>query len=325
MIQKIYIQNFRSWKKSEISLAAGINVLVGNSGQGKSNIIRALDWVINNRPSGDSFRSNWAKDSDPTIVRIVLDNGGVVERCKSKSDNFYAIECDENREELRAFGTGVPEEVSNMLRIEDINTQFQLDPPFLLGMNSGQVARYLNEIANLGVIDRSFAGVNKLRIAANNDLKYAREDLERIELEIQEFNYLNGAERELERIERIAAIIEEKQIDIEEIEHLVSSIEEKKKQLNGYPKNPKVLIQKANKVIQEVKEMERRVEETNQERYALSLIIGDIETTEKGIKSRTNQISRLNAELKELIPKECPIYNTICPLYESEEMITSRE
>ena len=48
MIKSLHIQNFQSHKKTTLKFHKGINVVIGQSDSGKSAIIRALNWTINN-------------------------------------------------------------------------------------------------------------------------------------------------------------------------------------------------------------------------------------------------------------------------------------
>jgi len=119
MLNKIKLQNVESHKETELNLDPGVNVIVGNSDSGKSGILRALRWIIRNRPSGEAFRTKGGGD---TSVELSLDNQ-VVKRVRTKQKNQYII----NNIELNAVKTEVPEEVSNLLNINEANLQQQLD------------------------------------------------------------------------------------------------------------------------------------------------------------------------------------------------------
>jgi len=56
MIKYLQIQNFQSHKDSLLEFDPGVNVIVGSSDSGKTAVIRALRWLVWNRPSGDAFR-----------------------------------------------------------------------------------------------------------------------------------------------------------------------------------------------------------------------------------------------------------------------------
>jgi len=66
MIKTLSIQNYQSHKDSTLEFDPGVNVIVGSTDSGKTAIIRALRWLIWNRPNGDSFRSTWGGDTKVT-------------------------------------------------------------------------------------------------------------------------------------------------------------------------------------------------------------------------------------------------------------------
>ena len=77
MIKQINIKNFQSHKSTQLKLDPGVNVIVGSSDSGKTAIIRAYLWVVDNRPLGNAFVSHWAldekgKQKEPTSVSIIV-------------------------------------------------------------------------------------------------------------------------------------------------------------------------------------------------------------------------------------------------------------
>ena len=45
-IKKVYIENFKSFKKLELDLNRGINIIVGNNEAGKSTILEAIHLAL---------------------------------------------------------------------------------------------------------------------------------------------------------------------------------------------------------------------------------------------------------------------------------------
>ena len=84
--KRLKIQNFQSHKKTILRLHSGMNAIIGDSDVGKSSIIRAATLVLANKPSGDSFQSNFT-DKD-TVVEIKLndDEGTTITRIKGKDN-----------------------------------------------------------------------------------------------------------------------------------------------------------------------------------------------------------------------------------------------
>jgi len=163
MISKVEIENFQSHKKTVIEFVPGTNVIIGASDSGKSAVFRAINWVISNRPLGDSYRSEWGGD---TRVALFTTEGNVIERIKSSNENKYVV----NGKSLKAFGTEVPEEVSQVLQIEPANIQSQMESYFLLSYTPGEAARFLNTAASIDDIDRTIASL----LRAQAELKQER-------------------------------------------------------------------------------------------------------------------------------------------------------
>jgi exonuclease SbcC len=201
MIKKIEIKNFLSHKKTNIEFSPGVNIIVGGTDSGKSAIVHALKWIINNRPSGDSFRSNWGGD---TSVKIVTEDFSLV-RTKTDKENIYSLEGGPEDVLFKAFKTTVPEEVQKALNMNEINIKSQDDSHFLLSKTSGEVVQHFNNIAHLNKIDsgrlciQRQMGILKANIHAGTvSLSGYREDLKQyLNLDIVE-----GLINTLDRLEK---------------------------------------------------------------------------------------------------------------------------
>ena len=55
VISSLTLENFQSHKESKIVFDKGLTVIIGQTDQGKSAIIRALKWVLYNEPRGTDF------------------------------------------------------------------------------------------------------------------------------------------------------------------------------------------------------------------------------------------------------------------------------
>ena len=193
MIKTLLIKNFQSHKRTELNFSEGVNVITGQSDCGKTAIIRALRWLIYNRPSGDAFRSNWGGD---TTVETHTDDA-IVKRIKTKANNEYVL----GDAHFKAFGTGVPPEVQSALRFNETNMQQQLDAPFLLSASAGEVAAHFNRIANIDVIDRSIKKAKQERSRTKQSIEQRKGDLtEKLE-QYKQYSNLEQAEADLKILE----------------------------------------------------------------------------------------------------------------------------
>ena len=75
MIKSLSIKNYQSHKDSYLEFSEGVNCILGGSDNGKTAIIRAINWIMTNRPLGESFRSNWG---GKTEVELFTDDASIL-------------------------------------------------------------------------------------------------------------------------------------------------------------------------------------------------------------------------------------------------------
>jgi exonuclease SbcC len=195
MIESLKLENFQSHEKSDLNFAPGVNVIVGQSDSGKSSIIRALRWVTWNEPLGEAFRSHWGGD---TIVTAVTADGDEIKRIRTNSKNQYIL----NENQLEAFGNEPPEEISSVLRMNDINLQQQLDAPFLLSNTAGEVALHFNKVAHLDVIDFSRKKVESWLRSLQQQQANKESNLEELEDRLTEYDFVDGIDGRVAHLEK---------------------------------------------------------------------------------------------------------------------------
>ena len=199
MLQSIKLSNFQSHKDTLLEFSSGVNVVVGPSDSGKTAVLRALNWIVNNRPLGDSFRLH---NSSRTKVAVAIGNTQVI-RIRSDKDNFYKVD----GMKLEAFGQDVPDTVRVALGFGELNIQGQLDPPFLLSSSPGEVAQILNRCVKLDVIDSSLSNITRRSRGVNDEIKTEEARGKELEEKLKEYEYLDEAEMlvgEAEGIEKRA-------------------------------------------------------------------------------------------------------------------------
>ena len=188
MIKYVEIYNFQSHERTMVEMTNGVNVIIGPSDSGKSSIFRAINWVVSNRPLGNSFRSEWGGD---TRVTIVTTDDRHVSRIRSDKENKYVID----GVELKAFGSEPPEEVFKALEIDPYNVQSQMDTPFLLSSSPGEVAQLLNKAASIDDIDRVVGSLRKGLLKTSREMEYNKEQLAKFEERLLGYAYLDDLEK----------------------------------------------------------------------------------------------------------------------------------
>lgn len=214
MIKAVHIKNYQSHQDTELEFHPGVNVLVGSSDSGKSAIFRAMAWVMTNRPLGNAF-CRWG--TKKTQVDLVVDQGTVIGRTKSKSENNYLFQ---SRELLA--GTEVPEDIQRTLKIDPvINIQQQISAPFLLSSSPGEVAAFFNDIAGLSDIDLSIKNLKSWQAGHIRVIKRLDLDIEKQQTQVDEMKYLDQAEQDLEALEQKQTELNQIQADHKQIKDLI--------------------------------------------------------------------------------------------------------
>lgn len=288
MITKIEIKNFQSHKNTVLEFDKGVNVICGESDNGKSAVIRAIRWVVENQPQGtEKINSNWNEDfKEPLSVKLYTEKG-YVERIRDKKRNGYNI-CKNGEKEivLDAIGKGVPKEVTDFLNVSDVNFQFQLDPPYLLTKSAGEASKYLNEIVHLDSIDKIMSIADSDKRQLSSEQKIVESDIKKLEEELKNTEWIDEAERLYTRVSKYD-------------EHISSSNDE----LIGL--NEQISEHESLKIVDltKQKELVEKIE---------SISVPDISELDEDIKEyelRNEEVLKLNKEREELkarMPAICP-------------------
>ena len=246
MIQSLKLKNFQSHKDSLLEFSPGVNLIIGKTDSGKTATLRALNWIINNKPAGDSFRSSWGGD---TACQITLDDSKI-KRIKTDKDNLYW----KNEEEYKAFGQGVPEEITKAINFSDVNIQYQMDAPFLLSETSGEVARHFNKIVNLEQIDESLKNADSALRKINQDIKYCHTELEKEEAELLAYEWIDEAKTEFKVLESLSTKESETRKNFTQLTNKIADAEQIKElfidiKFEAAENKLQELLKKAEKII----------------------------------------------------------------------------
>ncbi len=197
MIEKIQIRGFGANEKLDIDFSPNVTSIIGKSFIGKSWMLRALRWVLLNKPAGDAF-INW--DSDEAKVRLSIDNKKVI-RIRNKSLNTYKFSG--KKEPYVAFGNDVPRDIAELVNVSDINFQGQHAAPFWFCETAGEVSRQLNSIVNLKVIDNTLAEIDSQKRKTRIVIEVVEESLTKVVAEKKGLDYVEDLNRDLTGIEEL--------------------------------------------------------------------------------------------------------------------------
>ena len=199
MLKQLIIDNFRTWKKTEINFDKGVNVIIGDLQAGKTNIIRSLKLLCTNKPSGLKVINNKTDKQEVDVYAELEEknkNINKVRIVKSKKDSKYIL----NDEEFRKIGTKVPEEVKEKV-LGGIHFQDQIDLPFLIGeSNTSSINKEINKIIGFEKIDGYLGVVNSEKSGLDIKKKNIIKDIKEKKNELRQYNDLGMKQKLLKSI-----------------------------------------------------------------------------------------------------------------------------
>lgn len=229
MLKTIGIKNFQSHKKTLLKLSPGVNVIVGRSTTGKSAIVRALRWLITNRPSGAPFRSHFATMQDNVTVMVRTARHRVSINRTPRGKTNYDV--DSNSDEHHAFsgiGRAVPDEVSAALNLEDINLQTQLEPHFLITSSPRDFSAAIDKVTQTEIIDDAVKALNRTINDTQNKIQQQTETVESTQAQLQEYHdyeEVQAAVKKATRIEARIVVMSADRLRVKSIKYELSQIE----------------------------------------------------------------------------------------------------
>ena len=198
-ITSVTLKNFQAHKDTTVQFDRGLNIIVGESNNGKTSILRGILWAIDNQPLGNDFIMAGENDCSVTIN---FSDGTYIKRGRTvKNTGYYEIRyIDDNGKYIdqtyRGFTNAVPVEVANVHQMpkvnitKDIETHLnvlsQLDGPFLLTESPLVKASAIGRITGTHVIDAAIKESNKTIQSNRKLVKSYSEDLQQKENECKQ-------------------------------------------------------------------------------------------------------------------------------------------
>lgn len=200
MIDYLRLQNFQGCVASRLDFLSGINSIIGPTDAGKSTFIRALRWIAQNRPSGDSNTRH-----GETECRAQLgSHGQKATRTRTPTENSYTLASgDQKPRTFKAIGQSVPEDVTKALRLADVNFQFQMDGPFWFSLSAGERCREFNAIVDLSAIDVALSRLGTLARKQQTAVEIGQERVAKAVTAIKAVEHAPRAEVGLRNLEKL--------------------------------------------------------------------------------------------------------------------------
>lgn len=306
MINSIKIKNFESHKDTNIVLHPGCNVIVGESDEGKSSIIRAIKWNVKNRPQGNGYRTDSLeshKEDKEKITEVTIDfeNSGIVSR---KRDGFtggintYTIN---NQEPLKALRSDVPDEIKEISRMKSINIQGQhpTEQYFLLADKPGQVAKKLNKVSGLVIMDKAISDINSQVRNCNSMIKMNETEIKEKQEELKNTKWVESAQNFAKKLNIIDTKIKTKENYFDALNKHLQIIYN----IENAIKKDFIELDEANKKLIDLKTQNQKIISENRELNILNKLIDALIDNDLRLKATTGIHEALTL-LNELILTE---------------------
>lgn len=210
-ISSIHLTNFQAHSDLLIELDERVTTIVGPSDVGKSSVVRALRWAALNVPVGCMIKDGTKQAS----VELIADGRRVV-RTRG-SENAYSLD----GKEYRAFRSDVPQDISTLLNLSDLNFQGQHDPLYWFSSTAGDVSRQLNAVVNLEIIDKTLAEAAREANRAKMLMEAAEEQLTQSVAERDLLKWVEDADADFKKVEWIEESFHELQGDVADLNEKV--------------------------------------------------------------------------------------------------------
>ncbi len=300
MIDSLEINNYQAHKDTVMNFSPGVNAIVGFSDTGKSSIIRALNWCLNNKPTGTGFIRHGSIESHVQIKK----NKNTIIRTKGRKANNNSYKLNENVYE--GFNQDVPDNIKKVININPINIQGQFERHFLLSESAGEIARTFNKITNLEVMDISLKNLTSEKRKLEQQSSLLSTQHTNLKQQLEGFNNLKEAEQLIEQgeeLEKKYDEIHQKELSLSQIMQSIIALNEELDDYIDIPKEKKIVEQG----ILLVEEQDKNKQKIN----TLSEIINNIELKQQAQDTNEKNIQKLKQKYEQLVPDICPLCEQI--------------
>lgn len=309
MLKRIKGTNFQTHGNVDIRFHPQVTVITGASEAGKSAIGRIIRWITRNKPAGNSVVK---KGTTFTNGKLIFDNG-VIEKIRDKNSTSYIV----NGTTLKAIGKDIPEEVSAVANVDDRNFQTQHNPYFLLVKSPGEIAKELNELAGISVIDKLFYAINSEMRKSKSELLSLEDSIPEIEDKIAKLEGIYDLEATVDKFEKLLARRKRKLNTIENIDKFIDDLQQiaNEKEIN----NRKLQHGEA---IELLKSKVKKLESKNKKYNTVLDTIAALQEVSDSIEKGKENIKRLAKQKEEVMQdmEECPVCGTILSKGEKHEI-----
>ena len=230
-VSSITLVNVGTWPEQRFDLAAGVNVLVGDTDAGKSNVRRALQWFLYDDAHWESLLREGAASAE---VRVEFSDGVAWTRCRAgRGCNGWTVgRVGASAVEYHAARDGVPPGLRERFGLLEVavegnpepvrpHVHGQDDPKWFISsasMSPAQRTRTLAMLRGFDVFERAGRDVERELSAAQGDAETHAARAAELDAQAAEYAWVDAADL-------AAAEVEERQRDAESLERRFADAE----------------------------------------------------------------------------------------------------
>jgi exonuclease SbcC len=254
IIKRVEIKNFQSHEHTVVEFKDGLNTIIGESNSGKTSILRAIRWCLDNDPKGSDFITTGRDDCSVTVV---FDDDTSIVRKRTRNDSGTydvvgkTIQPDGTvskwTQTYKGFANNLPIEIMNIHQMPKINLtkdicthlnmMSQLDGPFLVTESPQVKAAIIGRLTGTQIIDLGIKETNKKILSNSKTIKtYTQEKTDR-ENELFRYQYLPFYERYVKGFDLICKYCESKMNVITNVEMTLDELHQRRKIINDITNN----------------------------------------------------------------------------------------
>lgn len=182
-LRSVHLKNFQVHKDFKMDFTVGLNTLLGHNNQGKSCVFRAIQWVLTNEPAGEWMRRIAGDEMKTAHVKLVFEDGTVIERVRGKNENKYILD----GQEFSGFNRAVPDPIVEHIgktKIKFGNTELcpiihEVGGALFMVDDTGPIkGSVLNYLTGIDIADKIKKDVSKEIRTIRDNLVFATHSLE---------------------------------------------------------------------------------------------------------------------------------------------------
>jgi exonuclease SbcC len=291
VIEKLILHDFQKWGTLEIDFDPYLTILYGKSGSGKSCALRGLTWVCLNEPRGDKYVRRGQKECSSSLTF----DGQTIKRYRTPTSNGYEF----NGQIYEALNGSVPSPIANLLHLNPSSFSDQFDGPYWLLLSKPEVARQLNSIVNLDLIDRTLESLSLSARRAKDRVAETSDNLKAAKQKRDALAWVKDADTKLKEIEELEEKREKTEKALSILSSILDRLEEKEYLLLNGEKEMDSLL--------EIADFENRLRLNGNKIKELGEKIAALEKAELNVQVSQGEAEENEARVREYGIGRCPV------------------